>query len=110
MIRRLSPIALLLLLISLSCEDSADHKFDPPKGYKARSGKLIYSKHCVSCHGDDGKLGSGGAKNLTVSRMDSTGVVNILKEGRNGMPRQIQYFKSDEEVENLVDHLKSMRK
>jgi mono/diheme cytochrome c family protein len=110
MIKRFTPIVLMLLLISSSCEDSADHKFDPPKGYKARSGKLIYSKHCTSCHGDDGKLGSGGAKNLTASRMDSTGIVNILEKGKNGMPRQIQYFKSDEEVENIIDHLKSMRK
>ena len=110
MIKRIAPIAMLLLLLFVSCEDAAEHKFDPPKGYKARSGKLIYSKHCASCHGEDGKLGSGGAKNLTVSKMDSTGIVNILEKGKNGMPRQIQYFKSDEEVENIIDHLKSMRK
>lgn len=110
MIKGITPIAMLLLLFSISCEDGAEHKFDPPEGYKARSGKLIYNKHCTSCHGGDGKLGSGGAKNLTVSRMDSTEIVNILEKGKNGMPRQIQYLKSDEEVENIIDHIKSMRK
>ncbi len=108
MMIRLVPILAVLLLIS--CEDSGTQEFNPPEGYKARSGKLIYSKHCTSCHGADGKLGSGGAKDLTVSRMDSTDVVNILKKGKNGMPRQIQYFKSDEEVENIIDYINSMRK
>ena len=110
MIKRLFPIALFLLLISFSCEDSTVQEFDPPEGYKPRSGKTIYTKKCVACHGADGKLGSGGAKDLTISRMDSTGIVSILRKGKNAMPRQIQYFKSDEEVENMVDYLKSMRK
>ena len=108
MIKYLVPIVLLLL--SFSCDDSGQQKFDPPKGYKARSGRLIYSKHCTRCHGSDGKLGSAGAKDLTVSKMDSSGIVTILEKGKNGMPRQIQYFKSDEEVENIIDHLNSMRK
>jgi cytochrome c6 len=99
-----------MLLGTLSCEEGGKHEFDPPEGYKARSGKLIYTKHCASCHGQDGKLGVGGAKDLTHSTMDSTGMVTILKNGKNGMPRQIQYFKSDEEVVNVLDYIKSMRK
>ncbi len=108
MILRFLPIALLFFLFS--CGDQGKHEFNPPEGYKARSGKLIYKKHCVSCHGDDGKLGAAGAKDLTASKMDSTGIVNILEKGKNGMPRQIQYFESDEEVTNIIDYLNSMRK
>lgn len=110
MIKRFLTIAVLGLLIS-SCEDSGEtHSFDPPKGYKPRSGKLIYTKHCASCHGDDGKLGAGGAKDLTYSTMDSTSIVSLLEKGKNSMPRQIQYFKSDEEVGGIIDYIKSMRK
>ncbi|MCR9174029.1 MAG: cytochrome c [bacterium] len=111
MIKKGVFIAAVSLFSFSSCGDGGGQQpFNPPKGYKSRSGKLIYSKHCTSCHGDNGKLGSGGAKDLTVSRMDSTEIVDILRNGKNGMPRQIQYFKSDEEVENMIDHLKSMRK
>lgn len=108
MIVRFIPIIAMLLF---SCGDSgSDGKFNPPEGYKSRSGKKIYTQHCTSCHGPDGKLGSAGAKDLTKSKLDSARIVNILKNGKNGMPRQIQYFKSDEEVDNIVDYVKSMRK
>lgn len=107
MIARIIPIALLLV----SCGGTTEkHTFDPPEDYQSRSGKTIYQKHCVACHGEDGKLGSGGAKDLTLSRMDSTDIVSIIRNGKNGMPGQIQYFKSDEEIENTIDYLKSLRK
>lgn len=109
MIRLFIPIALLALIVS--CKSNEERQpFDPPEGYKSRSGAVIYKKKCAICHGDDGKKGVGGAKDLTLSTMDSAAIVNILENGKNGMPQQIQHFKSDEEVENMVEYLKSMRK
>ena len=108
MIKSIVPVVALLLLSA--CGDSASGQLDPPKGYKSRSGKTMYLNYCTACHGKDGKLGSGGAKDLTVSKMDSVTIVDILNNGKNGMPRQIQYFKSDEEVGNTIDYIKSLRK
>jgi cytochrome c6 len=107
MIVRIVPIALLLVACG---ETPEEHTFNPPEDYQSRSGQTIYQKHCVACHGEDGKLGSGGAKDLTVSKMDSIDIVSIIRNGKNGMSRQIQYFKSDEEIENTIDYLKSLRK
>lgn len=97
--------------VLLACNSSNEtQEFDPPEGYKSRSGESIYQERCVQCHGRDGKQGVAGAKDLSVSKMDSTQIINLLKDGKNGMPRQMQHLNSDEEVSNLIDHIKSLRK
>lgn len=78
--------------------------------YVSRSGKLIYSKTCVSCHGPNGKLCSSGAKDLSKSKMDSTNIVKIITNGKNGMPRQGSKINTEEEMSNLVEFVKSLRK
>lgn len=109
MIKVCSLLSLLLLFTACGGANQTD-ELNPPEGYQSRSGKTMYMNYCTSCHGDDGKLGSGGAKDLTTSKLDSTAIVNLLKNGKNGMPRQIQYFKSDEEVASTIDYIKSFRK
>ena len=108
MIKYLSIAFLFVLASCGGMEESGES--NPPEDYKSRSGKTMYQNFCTACHGDDGKLGSAGAKDFTKSNMDSTQIVEILKNGKNGMPRQIQYFKSDEEVSNTVEYLMSLRK
>jgi len=106
--RYLLPLFLILLV---SCGGGEEiNEFDPPQGYESRSGIKIYQRHCEKCHGPDGKMQKGGASDLSISKMDSTSVVKILKNGQNGMPRQMQHIKSDQELDNLIEHLKSLRK
>jgi len=109
MMKTIVPALAVLLLASCGGATQGDG-LNPPEGYKSRSGKTMYVNYCTACHGDDGKLGSGGAKDLTVSKVDSLEIVDILNNGKNGMPRQIQYFKSDEEIGNTIDYIKSLRK
>lgn len=105
--RYLIPIFFLLF----SCGGTqVERDFDPPKGYEDRSGQLIYQVHCEMCHGPDGTLGQGGAKDLSTSKLDSAGIAILLKNGKNGMPRQMQNFESQGELENIIDHIKSLRK
>lgn len=51
----------------------------------AISGKEIFEEKCSLCHGNDGKLGMAGAKDLSVSMMDHAGIVEIITNGKNGM-------------------------
>jgi len=95
-------------LLLVGCSEPVPGKVDP--NYKSRSGQKIYTERCVICHGDDGKLCSAGAKDLSKSRMDSTGMVDIIKNGKNGMPRQAKYFVTDEELANTIEFVKSLRK
>lgn len=106
----IKSIAILsfLGLILIGCEEAPNPADNP--NYKARSGEKIYKERCTACHGGDGKLGGAGAKDLSVSKMDSAAIANIIKNGKNGMPRQGKYIYNDEEMSNTVQYVKSLRK
>ena len=50
------------------------------------SGKALYEANCKLCHGDDGKLGAAGAKDLTATIMDVTAIKEIIVNGKGAMP------------------------
>ncbi len=52
----------------------------------ATDGKTLYQANCVLCHGNDGKLGAAGAKDLTASAMDAAGIKEIIIHGKGAMP------------------------
>lgn len=101
--------ALVALLVSCGGK-SPSGTSNSGEDYESRSGELIYQQQCERCHGPDGKMGTGGAKDLSKSKMDSLGIVNILERGKNGMPRQMHNIENEEELNNLIDHIKSLRK
>ena len=49
------------------------------------SGKEIFEEKCALCHGNDGKLGASGAKDLSVTQLPHEGVVEIITNGKNTM-------------------------
>lgn len=63
----------------------------------AVNGKEIFEQKCVLCHGNDGKLGASGAKDLTATQVDHTGILTLLNEGKNAMPS----FKGTLSVEQM---------
>ena len=81
-----------------------------PEDYVSRSGKEIYEKRCIVCHGPDGKLGASNAKDLSVSTSDDARIEKLINKGGTGMPRQKQYIKTDEEMANIIEYVKSLRK
>jgi mono/diheme cytochrome c family protein len=52
----------------------------------SNDGKSLYAINCASCHGDDGKLGMSGAKDLSVSVLDLAGIKEIVMHGKGAMP------------------------
>lgn len=96
------------IIVLIGCSNPNPAENDP--NYKARSGKVIYTERCISCHGNDGKLNSGGAKDLSKSSIGINEISTIIKNGKNGMPRQGNFIYNDEEMLNLVDFVKSLRK
>lgn len=48
-------------------------------------GKSIYQEKCVACHGDNGKAGTMGAKDLTQTQLNHTDIVSIIANGKNAM-------------------------
>lgn len=52
----------------------------------SNDGKALYENKCTLCHGDDGKLGLSGAKDLSVTQMDIAAMKEIIMNGKGAMP------------------------
>lgn len=48
-------------------------------------GKDIFEQKCTLCHGNDGKLGANGAKDLSKTAMTHADMIKIITEGKNMM-------------------------
>jgi len=48
-------------------------------------GAKIFKQSCALCHGNDGKLGANGSKDLTVSTMDLNERIAIISNGKGMM-------------------------
>jgi len=72
-------------------------------------GKSAYYKYtCNTCHGDDGKMGFQGAKNLEESQLTDDEIKHIVRNGK-GMMKPVEEI-SDTELKYLVMYVKSFRK
>lgn len=72
----------------------------------AGDGRSLYESNCANCHGNDGKLGLAGAKDLSVTGLDVTGIKEIIVNGKGAMPpSQV----NDEQAVAIADYVKSNR-
>lgn len=106
MVLRKSYILITATMIFSSCGTEME---DENPVVNELPGKAIYDVNCVACHGKDGALGAGGASDLTLSTLESDSIKYILKNGRNNMLPQTHAFKSEEQLNELVEYLESMR-
>jgi len=73
----------------------------------ATDGKSMYLANCVLCHGDNGKLGVAGAKDLSVSVLDVTGIKEIIVHGKGAMPAAPV---NDEQATAIAEYVNSQIK
>ena len=103
-----------LLIVCVSCsgeisEDPQELTIDENKPFTEADAKNLFSLKCTSCHGEDGKLGMSGAKDLSVSSLSDSEILAIIKTGKNAMPS----FGStipEEQQKMLLPIVKSLRK
>jgi len=48
--------------------------------------KTLYSNNCSSCHGENGKAGNFGSKDLSKTELDLAGINQIIVQGKGMMP------------------------
>ncbi len=84
----------------------------------ATSAAELYSRHCASCHGKDGrakglKAKAKGARNLTdpdwQSRVSDERIFNSINNGKGKMPAFGKKL-SEAEVDSLVQYVRGLKK
>ncbi len=71
-------------------------------------GKAIFTSYCAVCHGQDGKLGLAGAKNLSTSTLTDEEVKNIITNGKNAMAPYKKVL-SAEEITAVAAYAKTLK-
>lgn len=72
------------------------------------TGIKIYSKYCVTCHGEDGTKGLAGAANLKTSVLTSEEKIEKIKVGGGGMAPYKETLK-DEEIHQVADYIETLK-
>ena len=108
-------LSLVLLIYAYGVSETRSPVFKKEKttiavsANKSEEGKEIYTKLCVSCHGDNGKLMLGGAKDLTISTLSKEELITQVKQGKNMMPSFAGQL-SEEQMSAVVDYISTLKK
>ncbi len=85
----LAALSLLLITGSYGLAEVYSKKKGIPKegqAIVAGDGESLYKANCVVCHGNDGKLGASGAKDLSISTLDVASIKEMILHGKGSMP------------------------
>ncbi|HXC03612.1 MAG TPA: cytochrome c [Bacteroidia bacterium] len=80
-----------------------------PNGFSAAKAERLYIDNCSSCHGEDGKRGLAGAKDLTLSTMDAMEARDLITNGKGSMPGKANDL-SPKEIVALVNYIHQFKK
>ena len=97
-------------LVTNACSSSTESDLQVQQETPQEKGASLYSMHCAQCHGEDGKLGSSGAKDLSVSRLPEAQIIQLIKKGKNAMPPMEALLETQDNVNLVVAHIKTLRK
>jgi mono/diheme cytochrome c family protein len=106
----LKLVAFLLVSILYACSSEPVKSNPIPPETPAQKSANLFILYCASCHGEDGKLGSSGAKDLSKSILSIAEINEILANGKNAMPPMNELLGTKENQELVVNHVLSLRK
>jgi len=109
MVLRIYFFAFLLFGL-LSCSNNQSQADALPPETPEEKGASLFILHCASCHGEDGKLGASGAKDLSISKLNDKEIEKIIVNGKNAMPPMIVLLENKENIKFVIKHVKSLRK
>jgi len=71
--------------------------------------KAIYTQLCVNCHGEDGKLGRAGAKDLSASTLTTQQKEEVIANGR-GLMQSYKGQLTEQEIKALAAYTDTFKK
>ena len=80
----LATLSFFFIVVSFSLAYKSK-AFKAGENIVAVNGKEIFADKCALCHGDNGKLGLSGAKDLSITQLSHVGIVEIVTNGKNTM-------------------------
>ncbi len=95
-------------VLLIACGNGGDDVAQRPAG-TSTDGAAIFRSQCTLCHGEDGKLGIGGAKDLTVSNLTKEEMIAVITHGRGTM-MPFNTLLSKDEIEAVADHVLNLGK
>ncbi len=104
--KRIFSVSILLLT---ACGSGGSKTDALPSETPEEKGESLYILNCASCHGEDGKLGSSGAKDLSVSKLSDQQIEQIIRKGKNAMPSQEAVLETDENIKLVIEHVKTLK-
>ena len=109
--KALAALSLLLIIASYGMAEMSKKatKVEIAVTTPDQLGKSVYAAQCQACHGEDGKLGMAGSKDLTATNMVKDDITLLLNNGKNAMPK----FKdalSTEEIDAVSEYVLQMKK
>lgn len=72
-------------------------------------GKTVYTAKCISCHGEKGDAGIGGAKNLKITQLTDDQQKSIVKNGSLSMGMPAFSDLTDDQLNGLVAYIKTLK-
>lgn len=93
---------------ALEPDASAHAILDRNKEVALKNGKVIFTQVCAACHGQDGKLGVGGAKDLSQSTLKHEDVILMVAKGK-GLMQPYEDVLSEQEIEAVASYTEGLR-
>jgi len=100
----------IILTGLVSCSNNESKADVLPPETPEEKGASLFIMHCASCHGEDGKLGASGAKDLTMSKLSDEEIEKIIVNGKNAMPPMKVILENKENLALVIKHVKSFKK
>jgi uncharacterized membrane protein SirB2 len=70
--------------------------------------QALYIKACASCHGEDGKKGLGGAKDLSLSELNKDQSIELIFNGKGLMPAFKKQL-TPAQIESLAEYVQNFK-
>lgn len=94
-------------LIVLTCYCAGNVAAQPTKT-TFENGRIVFQNNCIRCHGYEGNLGKQGAKNLQVSKLNDSQLLEIISNGKWAMPKWKKLL-TPEQLSAVALYVKSLR-